>query len=237
MNDMDILVKKGVENKYWIHSRRYSKRIYESYDFKEYKGEYSSVSEEMFRDLLRITTEFSEPHSIDLHHEVILELLLSLNHLASNLIFEETLINSLPVIRLFIDNIARYYAFDRRVGYWGEELVASFDKKQNKNIRTLINYNEIFSKKIMSEYHYSGAENHFGSLFNRNMEKELQYVRKMYILGIYKTILLETIEIMADIVVKIAMKIGKKSLALFEQITLIYSNMGLQIIALEASNE
>ncbi|TCG11971.1 hypothetical protein [Mycoplasma todarodis] len=229
---MDILVKAGLKNEYEIKDRKFSKEIYNSFGFEKYNGEYTQVMMDMFGDFWKMTRKIKDSFDIDLRTEVIMEIFWTLRHLASQLQSIESLTLSLPVFRLFMDNIVRYYAFENNKDF-NEEEVKNFDKKKNKRLQKVCKYNELFSEKIMNEYHASGAENHFGSLFNRNMGYEQTKVRNLNTLNSFKVILQETISIMADIIVRIAKDIGREQLALFEHISLIYFRMGCRIMEME----
>ncbi|NQZ29384.1 MAG: hypothetical protein HRT98_03260 [Mycoplasmatales bacterium] len=228
---MDILVKAGVKNKYWVHNRDYSKKCLETFGFKIYKEEYPYSISKMFKDLTIMILNISPMDHIDFEKEILLDLFLSLQHIASSLVMEDTLVNILQLNRLFLDNILRYYAFDKSREIKINPL--SFDKNKAAKLMNKIKKQDIFTKALILEHHYSGAENHFASIFNRNIDEEYSKSRSQYIINSQKIILNDTKELMADIIVRVAKNTNKKNLAIFEMVILIYVKMGMQLIRLE----
>lgn len=165
---------------------------------------------------------------------ILLEVIQSLEHVITSLINERTLINILPLYRLFMDNILRYYYFDANPVDHID--IFSFDTKKNPKFNESKYMYKIFPKELHQDYHYSGAENHYGSIMNRNLDKRHTKDRSQYILNIMKTMMVSTLDIMADISVKHAKATYKQNLCIFEFITLIYVSAGDQIIRLESKD-
>ncbi len=228
---MDILIEAGIKNKYWIHDRQYSKKCLNDFHFKIHKEEYIFSVNNMFKDLRTMVLEISPMDKIDFEKEILLDLFLSLQHIASSIRKKETLINTLQLNRLFLDNIIRYYAFDKNRNIKIDPF--SFEKSNTSKLMKKIRKIDIFKEELIQEYHYSGAESHFASIFNRNMGDEYIQIRSQNILNSQKILLNGTKEIMADIVVKVAKNTNKKNLAIFELVILIYVKIGLQIIFVE----
>ena len=203
---IDYLVLAGERNNYWITENDYKYKKFEGQPEMKLNLNYQDNVIESFSQLNWIRTtipnwdlSFKSPT-----HEIFLEIILSLQHLASNLIYEDALISSLPIFRIFMDNIARFYRLSEMYGSPINIDPLSFDKKKYIKFNDIKTMNEIFSVDAMKEYHFSGAESHLGSAINKNISKENTDIRTISILNIYKVVIGEFKSIFADIVVKIA---------------------------------
>ena len=228
------LVEAGIKNEYWVHSSKYANDILNTKKTEKLKNGYVIDVSIMFRELIVMTGDVADWSNKKWcpEQEIILEIILSWEHLANALTSIEALLTSLPIFRLFMDNIARYYSYDKhRI----EKIdFTSFDKKKFSQFNRSADMKKIFSKKCMVEYHFSGAESHLCSLINKNITLEYLKDRNQYILNIYKTMFVEFIGIWADIVVKIAKHNNdKKSLALYLKMAFLNVYIGRQAIRIE----
>lgn len=230
---MDKLVSAGVKNKYWIHSRDFSKGVF-NLAFNNVSGPFLERNLNLFGQLKEFIALNHGDLRPNIRLNILLELVQSLEHVITSLMNERTLINILPLCRLFMDNILRYYYFDEHPV--DDIDIYSFDRKKYPQFNKSKYMYKIFSKELHQDYHYSGAENHYGSIMNRNLDPSHTRDRSQYILNIMKTMMVSTLDIMADISVKHAKATYKQNLCIFEFITLIYVSASEQIIQLEYQN-